>query len=191
MSESSITISVFTENHPGLLHRVTSVFTRRNINIESLTVSPSEVPGLHRFTIVVNIPLDQANRIALQIEKQIDVLKAFVHEQHEVVHRDLALYKMAASAWESDAFRELLFVHDVQVLEQQPDYTVLEKTGSQADTTALLALLEPFGVLEFVRSGNVALTRPMRTLSEFIADIEALQKLAGQSPLIETPPIQE
>lgn len=179
MSEPSITISVFTENTPGLLHRVTSVFTRRNINIESLTVSPSEVPGLHRFTIVVNIELALAHRIALQIEKQIDVLKAFVHEQHEVVHRDLALYKMSAAAWESDAFRELLFVHDVQVLEQQNDYTVLEKTGSQADTTALLALLEPFGVLEFVRSGNVALTRPMRTLSEFIADIEALQQLAG------------
>ncbi len=180
MSDGMMTLSVFTENHPGLLHRVTSIFTRRSLNIESLTVSPSEVPGLHRFTILVNVDRQEAQRIALQLEKQVDVLKAFVHGESEVVHRDLALYKVEASAWESDAFRELLFARDVVVLEQQQAYTVLEKTGSQAETTSLFYELEPFGVLEFVRSGNVALTRPMKTLFEHIADIEELQRAAAE-----------
>jgi acetolactate synthase-1/3 small subunit len=170
------TLSVFTENHTGLLSRVTSVFTRRNINIESLTVSASELPGVHRFTIVVAVSPAMAAQLVLQLEKQVEVLKAFVHDDDDVVARDLALYKIDGAARLLPGFATVVETHRARVLEQEPAYVVVEKTGTQAETTALLAALQPYGVLEFVRSGRVALTRPMRKLVEFIAALEATRR---------------
>jgi acetolactate synthase-1/3 small subunit len=176
MSALPVTLSVFTENRPGLLHRVTSIFTRRNVNIESLTVSASEVPGVHRFTILVHISLDRARNIALQLERQIEVIKAFVHVEEELVARDLAMFKVDISAIRTPGFNELVRQAEARILEVRELYLVVEKTGTQAETTALLQALEPFGILEFVRSGRVVITRPMRKLSEFLLEMEATQR---------------
>lgn len=177
-----ITISVFTENHVGLLQRVTSVFTRRTVNIESLTVSESELPGVHRFTIVVALPRDRAEKIAAQLERQVEVIKAMVHGDDEVIYRDLALYKVAAAARFDPAFHTLVRTRDARVLEENELFVVLEKTGTQQETAAFLQALSPWGVLEFVRSGRVAMTRPMKELRDFLAEIETAQLAAQQSP---------
>lgn len=173
--EDMRTLSVFTENHIGLLHRVTSIFTRRHVNIESLTVSESEVKGIHRFTIVVNTTRELADKIAAQIERHVEVIKAFVHDGAQVIHRDLALYKVNARAFESPTFGEVIARHAPRTIAREPGYVVLEKTGTPEETTLLLEELEPFGVLEFVRSGSVALTRPMKTLSAYLRDLEDAQ----------------
>lgn len=169
--EREFTLSVFSENHVGLLGRVTAIFTRRTLNIESLTVSESEVPGIHRFTIVVRTTPELARKVAAQLERQVDVLKAFVHERGEFVERDLALYKV--DALRADASLDaLLTARGARLLERQREYVVVEQTGTEADTAALLAELRPYGVLEFVRSGRVALTRPMRSLEGVLAELD-------------------
>lgn len=178
MVHKPLTLSVFTENHIGLLARVTAVFTRRNINIESLTVSESEIPGIHRFTIVVAIDHEKARLIALQLERQIDVIKALVHDDEELVHRDLALYKVDSTARLTPGWDALLQKHQARILEEQDRYLVVEKTGTQTETAALLHALAPYGVLEFVRSGRVALTRPMKRLTEFLQDLENTRRAA-------------
>jgi acetolactate synthase-1/3 small subunit len=167
------TLSVFTENRVGLLARVTSVFTRRNVNIESLTVSESEVSGIHRFTIVARVTRDLADKMAAQLEKQVEVIKAFVHDEAQVIHRDLALYKIELpQGAEGEVLGRVLGDHGARELLREADFCVIEKTGSPGDIAALLIALEPFGVLEFVRSGSVALTRPMKKLSAFLNELE-------------------
>lgn len=174
-----VTISVFSENHVGLLQRVTAIFTRRCVNIESLTVSPSEIPGVHRFTIVVQIDRARAEKIGQQLEKQVEVIKAFVHGEDQVIARDLALYKVAGAARRDPAFHTLVRQEKARVLEESEQFVVLEKTGSQEETTAFMEALAPWGVLEFVRSGRVALTRPMKKIKDFMEEIETLQHIAA------------
>lgn len=169
---SEHTLSVFTENRVGLLGRVTATFTRRCLNIESLTVSESEVPGVHRFTIVVRASAAQARKVAAQLERQVDVLKAFVHGEGDVVMRDLALYKLDGRH-AGPALDAVVAAHGARVLERSEALVVLELTGSEGQTTALFEALGPFGVAEFVRSGRVALTRPMRPLESFLEELEA------------------
>ena len=92
------TITVFTENLAGLLQRVVSVFTRRHINIDSLTTSRSSNETIHRFTIVVQVREDQISKLVAALEKQVDVIKAFYYEMHEIVHQEIALYKIPTQA---------------------------------------------------------------------------------------------
>lgn len=175
-TEQPVTISVFSENHVGLLQRVTAIFTRRCVNIESLTVSASEIPGVHRFTIVVHISRDRAEKIGQQLEKQVEVIKAFVHGDDQVISRDLALYKLAAAVRRDPEFHTLVRLQQARVLEENDQFVVLEKTGSQEETAAFMAALAPWGVLEFVRSGRVALNRPMKKVKDFLQDIEQAQQ---------------
>jgi acetolactate synthase-1/3 small subunit len=167
-----VTLSVFTENHVGLLSRVTSAFTRRSVNIESLSVAASELPGVHRFTIVVAAPRTRVEQIALQLDKQVDVIKAFVHDDDEVVVRELVLVKLDASARRVPGLEALLRAHDARVLEADARSLMLEKLGTPDEATALVAALQPYGVLEACRSGHVALTRPMRRLVDFLVDVD-------------------
>ncbi|MFO0659288.1 MAG: acetolactate synthase small subunit [Polyangiaceae bacterium] len=166
------TLSVFTENHVGLLSRVTSVFTRRHINIESLTVSESEVKGVHRFTIVVNMTRDQADKIAAQIERQVEVLKAFVHDESQVIRRDLALFKIARHGLDEQTLSAQLDRHSARIIELANEYLVIEKTGTPEQVSALRDELEAHGLLELVRSGSVALTRPMKKLATYLSELE-------------------
>lgn len=148
-------ITVFSENKVGLLSQITTVFTCRNVNIESLTTSESALAGIHKFTIAVNAEPDQVEKLVKQIEKKVDVLNAYVYTPDEVVQQEIALYKVTRSS----SIEKLVRDHHVRILEISDDYIVLEKTGHKEETQALFQLLKPYGVQQFVRSGQVAIIK--------------------------------
>ena len=169
-------ITVYSENHIGLLTRITIVFTRRKINIESLTVSESAIPGVCKFTIVVDTTADLVKKVAAQIEKQIDVLKAFYNTNDEMIYQEIALYKVPTEAlYENNTIETVVRNSGARILEITREYTIIEKTGHKVETQALFEELNKSKVLQFIRSGRVALTRdPIERLSEFLKERDAM-----------------
>lgn len=167
--EKEFTISVFSENMAGLLQRVVSVFTRRHINIESLTTSKSSIEGIHRFTIVVKVREDQVQKLVAALDKQVDVIKAFYYNTSEIVHQEVALYKIPTSVFANgDETEKLIRAHNARILSIEPEYIVVEKTGHQEETERLLREFEKNGIYEFVRSGRVAITKIMEPLNKYL-----------------------
>ena len=172
MENNTYNISVFTENSVGMLNRITIIFTRRNINIESITASESEIEGIHRYTIVVKEPKEVVRKVVSQIEKQIDVVKAFYHSDDEVVYQEIALYKLPTNMLASGGDAErIVRAHHARILTIESEFTILEKTGYPEEIKELFTELKPFGLLEFVRSGRVAISKPKKTLEEHIEDM--------------------
>jgi acetolactate synthase I/III small subunit len=172
--EKEYTLSVFTENAPGLLHRVTTEFIKRKINIESITASESELKGIHRYTIVVRTNRNTASIIASQLEKQVEVLKSFVHNEKDVIFQEIALYKVPTdSLLKNSQVEQIVRHHYARILAIEKDYVVIEKTGHPSETQNLYTSLEKYGILEFVRSGRVAITKPMKKLTDFIKETES------------------
>ncbi len=177
MATKRFTISIFTEDVVGILSRVTIIFTRRKINIESIAASESEIKGIHRYTIVVSEAEDTIKKVVGQIEKQIDVVKAVYHPESDIVYQEIALYKVKTEVLATGGQAEkIVRAHNARVLSVETEFTVLEKTGHKDETQQLFADLEPYGILEFVRSGRVAITKPMRTLSSIVNQLENLVK---------------
>lgn len=167
------TISVFSENKTGLLTRIVSVFTRRHINIDSLTTSKSSIKGIHRFTIVVRLDEENVRKVVAQLEKQVDVIKAFYYHPEEVVHQEVALYKVPTAAFsKGDTVEALIRSHNARILTIEPEYIVVEKTGHVSETEALLKEFEEIGIYEFVRSGRVAIVKPMEQLNAYLQSLE-------------------
>ena len=155
--EKQYILTVFSENKVGILNQITTVLTCRNVNIESLTTSESAVAGIHRFTIVVNTDPEKVEKMVRQIEKRVEVFKAFVHTPDEVVQQEIALYKVSRNR--NVNVENLVRDHHVRILEIGDDYIVLEKTGHTGETQALLELLRPYGVHQFARTGSVAIVK--------------------------------
>jgi len=171
--DNTYTLSVFTEDKIGLLNRVTIIFTRRHINIESITASESEVKGIYRYTIVITVSQEQVEKLVGQIEKQVEVLKAFYHINNDILSREMALYKVSAEALkENELFTRIVNENHAKILSIAPEYIVIEKTGDEREILHLFNDLEKFGILEFVRSGRVAITKPMKTLNTFLKEVE-------------------
>jgi len=167
------TITVFTENKTGLMARVVSIFTRRHINIESLTTSKSSMEDVHRFTIVVKVEEELVKKVVAQIDKQVDVLKAFYYNTDQIVYQEVALYKVPTQAFEDgDKVEMLIRSHNARILSIEPEYIVIEKTGHQQETEALLIELKKIGIYEFVRSGRVAVVKPMEQLNNYLNSLE-------------------
>lgn len=166
------TISVFTEDHIGLMNRVSVAFSRRHMNIDSIAVSESEVNGIHRYTLVVKESEEKVRKLVAQLEKQVEVFKAFYHASEDIVHQEIALYKIPTSALASGGEAErIIREHHARLLSMETDFTVIEKTGHKHETEELLRKLQPYGVLEFVRSGRVAITKPMKELKEYLQEM--------------------
>ena len=166
--EQEYIITVFSENKVGLLSQITTVFTCRNVNIESLTTSESALAGIHKFTIVVRTDPEKIEKLARQVEKRIDVLKVFVFTSDEVVQQEIALYKVTRSR----GVEQLVRKHNVRILEIDDDYIVVEKTGYKSETRELFELLQPYGVQQFVRSGTVAIVKSRRELlNEYLEEL--------------------
>jgi acetolactate synthase-1/3 small subunit len=166
-------ISVFTENSIGILNRITIIFTRRHLNIESITASESEVKGVYRYTIVVKTDLDQVMKVVAQIEKQVEVLKAFFHSDEQVVHQEIALYKIATDSFVNGSTEKIIREHHARILTVDKEFTIIEKTGQPDELENLFNDLDQYGVLEFVRSGRVAISKPMKTLETYLRELEA------------------
>jgi acetolactate synthase-1/3 small subunit len=167
------TISVFSEHKVGLLHRITVIFSRRKINIESLNTSESEVRGIYRFTIVIHATEDTAKIVTKQIEKQIGIMKAFYHTLDEIVYQEIALYKVPTEAFANgDEVEGLIRKHNARILTIEPEYTVVEKTGHKDETKLLFRDLEPYGILQFARSGRIALTKQIKEISAYLKEID-------------------
>ncbi len=171
--QQEYTISLFTEDHIGILSRITIILTRRQINIDSITASESAIKGLQMLTMVVTTTPDMVNKVARQIEKLVDVVKVFVHTSPEIICQEIALYKVTTRGLMAGSMiGDLVRKHHARILEVTPEYIVVEKSGDKEEITALLAVLEPCGVLQFVRSGRIAVTRQVKELDAYLKEME-------------------
>ena len=171
--KKEFTITVYTENQIGLLNRIAIIFSRRKINIDSMNTSPSEVESIHRFTLVINETEEVIKKLVRQIEKQVEVLKAYYNTPEEIVWQELALYKVSTDEIAEKVLVErLLREYGARVLAIRKDYTVFETTGHREETERLVKVLEPYGLIEFVRSARVAIIKASQGFHEKIKDFE-------------------
>ena len=173
MDTRRFTISVFSEDRIGLLHSITIIFTRRKLSLESINSSESERSGIYRYTFVFSTDLDTAQKVTKQIDKLVDVIRAFLHEEDQIIHREVALYKVAtASFYNGNEVEKLLRKHAANIIRIEQDYLVIEKTGWKTETQALLQDLEPYKVLEFTRSARVVIIKRWKRLHKNVLELE-------------------
>lgn len=173
MSKQEYTITVYTENQIGLINRIAILFSRRKINIESLNTSPSEVPGIHRFTIVINETEEVVRKLCRQLEKQVEILKAYFNTNDEIIWQELALYKVSTDEIaENVKVERLLREYGARAVVIRKDYTVFETTGQRQEIDRLIKALEPYGLIEFVRSARVAIIKDSAGFHEKLKDFE-------------------
>ena len=170
------TITVYTENQIGLLNRIAIIFTRRKINIDSLNTSPTEVDSVHRFTIVINETEDVVRKLCRQIEKQVEVLKAYYNTNEEIVWQELAMYKVPTNVIaEKVKVERLLHEFGARAIAIRKDYVVFEATGHREETEKLIKFLEPYGLIEFVRSARVAIIKDSSSFHSKVKEFEKMQ----------------
>jgi acetolactate synthase-1/3 small subunit len=159
----------------GILNQITAVFTRRQVNIESLNVSASSIPGVHKYTITAWSDEDQILKITRQIEKKIDVVKANYFTDEELFIRETGLYKLATDkVLENPEISRTVRRHDASITEVNPTYTIVMKNGKTDEIISLFRALDEYGcVLQYTRSGRIAVTRgKQEQVSEFLEERE-------------------
>ena len=154
------TVTVYSENQVGLLNQISIIFTRRQLNIGSLSVSGSAIEGVHKFTITTYSDRETMEKLVKQIEKRIDVLRAFFYTDDEIIFQEVALYKVPTDKLLDDrSIEDLIRKHNARILEVNRTYTVIEKSGHPDETQSLFEELSRYDVMQFVRSGRVAITK--------------------------------
>ena len=154
------TVTVYSENQVGLLNQISIIFTRRQLNIESLSVSGSAIEGVHKCTITTYSDRETMEKLVKQIEKRIDVLRAFFYTDDEIIFQEVALYRVPTDKLLDDrSIEDLIRKHNARILEVNRTYTVIEKSGHPDETQSLFEELSRYDVMQFVRSGRVAITK--------------------------------
>ena len=166
-------ITVYTEHHVGLLNRIATIFSRRKMNIESLNTSPSEIEGIHRFNIVIHESEEVVRKLTRQIEKQVEVLKVYYHTNEDVIWQEMALYKVPTDVIAEKALVErLLRENGARAVVIRKDYTVFETTGHREETDNLIKVLQPYGLIEFVRSARIAIIKGSEGFNRKLREFE-------------------
>ena len=169
------TLLVYSENIAGILNQITAVFTRRQVNIESLNVSASSIPHVHKYTITAFSDEDQITKITKQIEKKIDVVKATWFTDDQLFIRETGLYKLSTDAvLRTPEISKAIRRYDATITEVNPTYVIVMKSGKTDDIMSLYRTLDEFGcVLQYTRSGRIAVTRSTQEqVSEFLEQRE-------------------
>ena len=168
------TVSIYTENNVGLLNRISAIFQRRHINIESISSSESEIHGVSRFTIVVNVTEAQMQKIIGQIEKQVEVIKAYYHTDEETIYQESCLFKIKSDLlFEERQIQNIIKESHARIVTVNREFFVLEKSGRRSEVELLHRELVPFGIMQFVRSGRIAVTKEEMKISELLAAFQA------------------
>ena len=169
MKLKKYTISVYSENNVGLLNRISAIFLKRHINLDSFSSSESEIKDVYRFVIVVKIEIDKVNNLVKQIEKQVDVIKAFYHTDEETIYQESALYKVKSnSLFEERQIQNIIKQSHANIVTVSPKFFVIEMTGFREETEKLYNDLKPLGLLQFVRSGRISVTKEKMGISEIL-----------------------
>jgi len=169
------TVIIFSENTVGLLNQITIIFTRRQLNIETLSVSPSAIPGIHKFTITTYADEVMIEKVVKQIDKRVDILKSYYNTDEDLVYQEIALYKLATDKFiRMGGVEDLIRKFDARILDINEDCVVVEMSGHYEETQELFhELSDRIGVLQFIRSGRVAITRSrVERLSDMLSTIE-------------------
>ncbi|MBO4607091.1 MAG: acetolactate synthase small subunit [Prevotella sp.] len=176
MDKKFYTLLVYSENIAGILNQITAVFTRRQVNIESLNVSASSISGVHKYTITAWSDSDQIEKITRQIEKKIDVIKAKFYVDEQLFIREAALFKLSTQiVLENPEVSRVIRRYDAKITEVNPTYVAVMKSGKTEDIVSLYRALDTFGcVLQYTRSGRIAITRS--TEEEVSAFLEQREK---------------
>ncbi|WP_417291322.1 acetolactate synthase small subunit [Corallibacter sp.] len=163
------TVSIYTENNIGLLNRISAIFQRRHINIESIVSSVSEIKGVSRWTIVVKVTEEQIKKIIGQIEKQVEVIKAFYHTDDETIHQESCLFKIKSDLlFDERQIQNIIKESNANIVTVNKKFFVLEKSGRRQELDELHQKLKPFGIMQFVRSGRIAVTKDEMKISEML-----------------------
>ena len=173
MKKRDYTISIYTENNVGLLNRISAIFLKRHINIRSVTSSESEIPNIYRFIIVVKVDGEQIIKLVKQIEKQIEVIAAFYHTDQETIYLETALYKVnSKSLFEERQIQNIIKESRANIVTVKPEYFVIEKTGWREETEDLYQKLKRYGLLQFVRSGRISVSKSSMEISKHLKNNE-------------------
>ena len=173
MEKQEFTITLYTENSVGLIGRISGIFSRRKINIESLNTSPSEVEGIHRFTILINETEEVVRKLCRQLEKQIDILKAYFNTDDEIVWQEQALYKVPTKVVTEKVYVErLLRQYSASTVVIREDYIVFETAGHREEIDRLTEELNKYGLIEFVRGARIAIIKSSAGIHEKVVEFE-------------------
>lgn len=164
--ESTQTLSVLVENTPGVLTRIAALFARRAFNIVSLAVGPTERPEISRVTVVVNVEQHRLEQVIQQLDKLVQVLKIVQLEPRQTVERELVMVKVAADATTRTSVLEVVQMFRAKVVDASPGAVIIEATGGEDKLRAMLSMLEPFGIIELVKSGAVAISRGDQSITD-------------------------
>ena len=164
------TVSIYTENNIGLLNRISAIFQRRHINIESINTSVSEIEGVSRFTIVVKLTEEQMKKVIGQIEKQVEVIKAYYHTDDETIYQESCLFKIKSDLlFDERQIQNIIKESNARIVTVNKEFFVLEKSGRKSEVELLYRELSAFGIMQFVRSGRIAVTKEEMRISKMLA----------------------
>ncbi|WP_394749162.1 acetolactate synthase small subunit [Spongiimicrobium salis] len=173
MEKKWFTISVYSENNVGLLNRISGIFLKRHINIESLNVSKSEIDHVSKFTIVVCTTEDWTRKIVGQIEKQIEVIKAFYHTDEETIYQESAIFKIASDLlFDERQIQNIIKQSHAQIVTVTREFFVLAKTGRKEEIDEMYHELQPYGIMQFVRSGRIAVSKSKMQISALLNEFQ-------------------
>lgn len=173
-------MTVFSENTVGILNLISIVYTRRSINVESISASATSIPGIYKTTVLSHSDRSTMEKVVAQIEKAIYVVKAFLYTDDEIIHQEVALYKVPTQRlMEEKQLEKIIRTHNARVLDITPEFTVIEKTGHRNETETLFRELQKYDIRQFVRSGRVCVTKDtIEHVSEYLRqrDLEMNQQ---------------
>ncbi len=153
------TIVALVENRPGVLNKIASKWRQRGFNIESLAVGHSEVPGLSRMTFTVDGTMTDVEQVSKQMDKVIEVVKVVDLTEHNMVHRELAMAKIAAGTKDRGAVLQIVDIFRAKIVDVSTESVIVEVTGTEEKVDTFLEMVGPYGVTELVRTGRIAMTR--------------------------------
>lgn len=168
------TVSIYTENNVGLLNRVSAIFQRRKINIESINLSTSEIDNVSKWSIVVVVSEEQMRKVIGQIEKQVEVIKAYFHRDDETIYQESCLFKMKSDLlFEDQQIQNIIKESNARIVTVNREFFVLEKSGRKEEVELIYRELKPFGIMQFVRSGRISVTKEELKVSPILEAFHA------------------
>lgn len=173
MENKFYTITIYTENNVGLLNRVSGIFLKRHINIESINASSSEIQDVHKYVIVVYTIEDWVRKIIGQIEKQVEVIRAYYHTDEEIIYQESAIFKIKSDLlFDERQIQNIIKESNSQIVTVSRDFFVIAKTGRRHEIEEVHEKLEPYGIMQFVRSGRISVSKESMEISKLLREFQ-------------------